>query len=142
MGTPPQGSVSQSAQWAVIEPCDERRILIDLWSSSHPRPLPYHDPTTINDDGAVPRRDNCLKHQKPLLPVTWDNVLKNLNWLYVGILGLTPLLGFIGACYTHLRWETAIWAVTYYYMTGLGSLSCCFLRGRASIFFVPFVFFF
>ena len=80
------------------------------------------DPEHIPADANIP--DNyvsyTLKHQKPLPPVTWENLLQNLNWLHVGILGLTPLLGFIGACYTPLRWQTAVWAVVYYYMTGLG----------------------
>ncbi|KAI6032430.1 hypothetical protein EDC04DRAFT_2500638, partial [Pisolithus marmoratus] len=52
--------------------------------------------------------------------VTWDNFLNELNWLHVAILGLTPILGVVGAYLTRLRWETAVWAVVYYYMTGLG----------------------
>ncbi|KAI6099495.1 hypothetical protein EDD16DRAFT_1658265 [Pisolithus croceorrhizus] len=36
------------------------------------------------------------------------------------ILGITPMLGTVGGYFTSLRWETALWAVTYYYMTGLG----------------------
>jgi len=81
------------------------------------------DPEHVPADANIP--DNyvsyTLKHSKALPPVTWDNLLQNLNWLHVGILGLTPVLGLAGACYTRLRWETAIWAVVYYYMTGLGS---------------------
>lgn len=87
------------------------------------------DPDHLPADANIP--DNyvsyTLKHQKALPPVTWENLLENLNWLHVGILGLTPLLGFTGAYYTHLRWETALWAVVYYYMTGLG---LCFLLRR------------
>ena len=86
-------------------------------------PLEFvEDPEQTPADANIP--DNyvsyTLKHQKPLPPVTWENLLQNLNWLHVGILGLTPLLGFAGAYYTRLRWETAVWAVIYYYITGLG----------------------
>ena len=83
------------------------------------------DPEHTPADANIP--DNyvsyTLKHQKALPPITWDNLMQNLNWLHVGILGLTPVLGFIGAYYTPLRWETAIWSVVYYFMTGLGSCS-------------------
>lgn len=90
------------------------------------------DPDHIPADANIP--DNyvsyTLKHQKALPPVTWENLFQNLNWLHVGILGLTPLLGLTGACYTRLRWETAVWAVIYYYMTGLGLCSFFFFWPR------------
>lgn len=83
------------------------------------------DPDHTPADANIP--DNyvsyTLKHQKALPPVTWDNLFENLNWLHVIILGFTPVLGIIGAYYTSLRWETAVWAILYYYMTGLGSCS-------------------
>ncbi|KIJ19333.1 hypothetical protein PAXINDRAFT_7824 [Paxillus involutus ATCC 200175] len=67
---------------------------------------PEHVPADVNiPDNYV---SYTLKHQKVLPPVTWDNLLQNLNWLNVGILGLTPLLGFTGAYFTCLRWETAV----------------------------------
>ena len=84
---------------------------------------PDHPPADANiPDNYV---SYTLKYQKPLPPVTRENLFQNLDWLNVGILGLTPLLGFTGAYCTRLRWETAIWAVVYYYMTGFGS--CPFL---------------
>ncbi|KAI6159068.1 delta 9-fatty acid desaturase protein [Pisolithus thermaeus] len=47
--------------------------------------------------------------------------LKNQKALPLrAILGITPMLGTVGGYFTSLRWETALWAVTYYYMTGLG----------------------
>ena len=89
---------------------------------------PDHSPADANiPDNYV---SYTLKHQKALPPVTWENLFENLNWLHVAILGLTPVLGFAGACVTRLRWETAVWSVVYYYMTGLGSFSF-FRRGRS-----------
>ena len=61
-----------------------------------------------------------LKHEKALPPVGWENIANELNWLHVAILFGTPILGFAGAFFTPLRWQTALWSVLYYYMTGLG----------------------
>jgi stearoyl-CoA desaturase (delta-9 desaturase) len=61
-----------------------------------------------------------LKKEKSLPPVRWDNILNELNWLNVVILGLTPIAAVIGVCYTHLQWKTAVFAAVYYYFTGLG----------------------
>ncbi|OQV20657.1 Acyl-CoA desaturase [Hypsibius exemplaris] len=52
--------------------------------------------------------------------LSWSNWHRELNWLNVGILTLIPLLALIGACFTKLRWETAIFSVIYYFFTGLG----------------------
>jgi stearoyl-CoA desaturase (delta-9 desaturase) len=92
----------------------------------------FQEPDHPPADATIPDSyvSYALKHQKALPPVTWENVFQNLNWLNVGILGLTPLLGFTGAYYTCLRWETAVWAIVYYYMTGFGP--CPFFhRGRS-----------
>ena len=80
------------------------------------------DPDHLPADANIP--DNyvsyTLKHQKSLPPVTRENFLNELNWLHVGILGLSPLLGLVGAFFTPLKWQTALWSVVYYFMTGLG----------------------
>ncbi|KAF7973851.1 hypothetical protein HWV62_14148 [Athelia sp. TMB] len=61
-----------------------------------------------------------LKKDKALPPVTLENFLSELNWLNVVILCVTPVLGVVGVCYTHLQWKTAAFSVFYYYLTGLG----------------------
>jgi len=43
-----------------------------------------------------------------------------LNWLNVGIITLTPLFGLYGAYTTSLKWQTAVFSVFYYFLTGLG----------------------
>ncbi|KAK0432097.1 delta 9-fatty acid desaturase protein [Desarmillaria tabescens] len=68
--------------------------------------------------------DNYVQHTltttKPLPPISLSNVLNEINWLPFTVMTTTPIMGVIGAYYTKLRWETAIWAIVYYYITGLG----------------------
>ncbi|KAK0232919.1 delta 9-fatty acid desaturase protein [Armillaria fumosa] len=68
--------------------------------------------------------DNYVQHTltttKPLPPIALSNILNEINWLSFTILTSTPIMGVIGACYTRLRWETAIWAIAYYFITTLG----------------------
>jgi len=61
-----------------------------------------------------------LKNSKPLPPVTWSNLLNEMNWLSFYILTVPPFVGIVGAFYVKLQWETAVWAVAYYFLTGLG----------------------
>ncbi|KZT68880.1 delta 9-fatty acid desaturase [Daedalea quercina L-15889] len=61
-----------------------------------------------------------LKNQKALPPVSWDNWWRELNYLSLSILTITPAIALVGAYYTRLRWETAVWSVFYYFVTGLG----------------------
>lgn len=61
-----------------------------------------------------------LKKEKALPPLTLNNFMRELNWLNVVILCVTPVLGVVGVCYTKLYWKTAAFAVFYYYLTGLG----------------------
>lgn len=81
----------------------------------------------LNGDAEIP--DNyvqyTLKKEKSLPPVRWDNILNELVWLNVVILGVTPIIGVIGVCYTKLQWRTAVFAACYYYFTGLGKLQRC-----------------
>jgi len=61
-----------------------------------------------------------LSRQTSLPPITWGNWYKELNLLHFAVLGLTPLLGIIGAFTVSLRWETAVWSAIYYFMTAVG----------------------
>lgn len=58
--------------------------------------------------------------EKPLPPITWRNVHKNINWVSFVVLTVVPILSFYGAATTKLQWQTALWAVIYYFYTGLG----------------------
>jgi stearoyl-CoA desaturase (Delta-9 desaturase) len=80
------------------------------------------DPQNVPADMNIPDNyvSHTLKTQKPLPPVDWRNWYNELNWLNVAILTLVPIIGIIGACFTTLRWETALFGVFYYYVTGLG----------------------
>jgi stearoyl-CoA desaturase (delta-9 desaturase) len=53
-------------------------------------------------------------------PWTLSNWHKHLNWLHVVILIGVPLLGLYGLSTTEIRSKTLVWAVIYYFMTGLG----------------------
>ncbi|KAL1741243.1 hypothetical protein HDZ31DRAFT_67130 [Schizophyllum fasciatum] len=63
---------------------------------------------------------HTLKTTKPLPPVTPANLLQNINWISFTLLTATPLIGAWGAFTTELRWETAAFAVFWYFVTGLG----------------------
>jgi stearoyl-CoA desaturase (Delta-9 desaturase) len=64
--------------------------------------------------------DYTLKNTKPLPPITWNNWWKELNYLSLAILTITPAISLYGAFTTKLRWQTAIFAIFYYFVTGLG----------------------
>jgi stearoyl-CoA desaturase (delta-9 desaturase) len=64
--------------------------------------------------------DYTLKNTKPLPPVTLNNWWKELNYLSLAVLTITPTISLYGAFTTKLRWETAIFAAFYYFATGFG----------------------
>ncbi|KAF8271839.1 delta 9-fatty acid desaturase [Lactarius quietus] len=64
--------------------------------------------------------DYTLKNTKPLPPVTWNNWWKELNYLSLAILTITPAISLYGSLTTKLRLETAVFAVIYYFITGWG----------------------
>lgn len=47
-------------------------------------------------------------------------LLSRLDWLHVPLLVSTPLIALYGIATVPLRWETAAFAVAYYFFTGLG----------------------
>ncbi|KAF7972781.1 hypothetical protein HWV62_42279 [Athelia sp. TMB] len=81
---------------------------------SHPDDLPI--------DANIPDNyiEYTLKKVKPLPPVTWENILQNLNWMNVTVLCSTPIIGLVGVCITDLHWKTALFSFFYYFVTGLG----------------------
>lgn len=68
--------------------------------------------------------DNYVQHTlrtvEPLPPITLSNVFQELNRLTASLLILSPLIGLYGAYKTPLCWQTGVWAVMYYFITGLG----------------------
>lgn len=53
-------------------------------------------------------------------PWTLSNWHEHLNWLHVVILVGVPILGLYGCLTTEIQTKTVVWAVLYYFMTGLG----------------------
>ncbi|KAF7317096.1 Delta-9 fatty acid desaturase protein [Mycena chlorophos] len=64
--------------------------------------------------------DYSLSIRKELPPITWKNLLWNLDWLNVFILSGVPAMTVLGCLVAPLRWETFWFSVFYYYVTGLG----------------------
>jgi stearoyl-CoA desaturase (delta-9 desaturase) len=70
-----------------------------------------------------PNRNPKYNPNKPHItdtPMTWGNWYQHVNWLNVTFIGGIPLIGCIAAGFTPLKWQTALWAVVYYFFTGLG----------------------
>lgn len=61
-----------------------------------------------------------LKNQKERPPISWDNWWKELNYLSLSVLTITPAIAIWGALNVPLRWQTAVFSVFYYFFTGLG----------------------
>lgn len=53
-------------------------------------------------------------------PITLKTWHQHVNWLNCTFILGIPLYGFIQAFWVPLQLKTAIWAVAYYYITGLG----------------------
>ena len=47
-------------------------------------------------------------------------LVKRLNWVHIALLGATPLLALYGLFTTPLNVKTLVFAVVYYFITGLG----------------------
>ncbi|KAJ7759652.1 delta 9-fatty acid desaturase protein [Mycena metata] len=61
-----------------------------------------------------------LSSTKPRPPISWRNLRSELDWVNVVMVPLVPLISLLGAYRTKLRWETALFAVVYYFYTGVG----------------------
>ena len=70
-----------------------------------------------------PDCNNKYDAKKPHIteePITRVNWYKHVDWLNATFIVSIPLYGLIQAYWTPLQWQTAIWAIAYYFMTGLG----------------------
>lgn len=52
--------------------------------------------------------------------MTWRNWYQHVSWLSVFFIIIVPLMGFVAAYFHPLQRATAIFAVVYYFNTGLG----------------------
>lgn len=52
--------------------------------------------------------------------ISWTNWYHHVNWLNVTLIIVIPMIGLYYSIYTPLYRKTAIWAVMYYFATGLG----------------------
>lgn len=79
-------------------------------------------PTDTPTDLDVP--DNyvsaTIAKQKYLPPVTWSNLIYNIQWISFLAITVTPSLAIYGMFTTSYNRNTLIWSIIYYYITGLG----------------------
>lgn len=66
-----------------------------------------------------PKTDTKKPHITDL-PMTRQNWYKHINWLNAFFIIGIPMYGVVSAYSTPLLWQTAVWTVLYYFMTGLG----------------------
>ena len=72
---------------------------------------------------AEPVRNKKYDPKKPHIsetPMTKRNWYKHVNWVNCFFIIAFPLAGGIAAIWTPLKWQTALFAVAYYFATGLG----------------------
>jgi stearoyl-CoA desaturase (Delta-9 desaturase) len=53
-------------------------------------------------------------------PMTWGNWYKHIDWLNTTFTLLIPLTGLGLTYWVPLQWKTLLWAVIYYFNTGIG----------------------
>ncbi|KZL74732.1 acyl-CoA desaturase, partial [Colletotrichum tofieldiae] len=72
----------------------------------------------------VPTRSrNNANFGKPHIntqPINWGNWHRHINWLNALLVLIIPVGGLIYSYWIPLRWQTAVFTVIYYFMSGLG----------------------
>jgi stearoyl-CoA desaturase (delta-9 desaturase) len=66
--------------------------------------------------------EHVLHTEKPSPPIDWNNWWKELNHTAVIVIVVPPLLSIWGLLFAPLHWQTAVWAVVYYFITGIGMM--------------------
>jgi stearoyl-CoA desaturase (delta-9 desaturase) len=90
-------------------------------------------PSATKEDGAfpdgtkdyIPLRSTNKQNTAPKThiadtPITWKNWHQHVNWLNTTFIIFLPLTGMVYSYWVPLHLYTAIWAVVYYFNTGLG----------------------
>jgi stearoyl-CoA desaturase (delta-9 desaturase) len=83
----------------------EQRQVPAMASKNEPNRNPKYDPSKVH-----------ITETR----MEWSNWWKHINWLSTTFIIGLPLAGLIAAAYTPLRLPTAIFAIAYYFATGLG----------------------
>lgn len=63
-------------------------------------------------------------------PITWKNWPRHIDWLNVLFIVGIPLYGSVQAFWVPLQLKTAVWAVAYYFYTGIGITAGSSLAGN------------
>lgn len=71
-------------------------------------------------DATQPRAGDIKKVHIADTAITRSNWHKHVNWLNVFLIIGIPMYGCVQALWVPLQLKTAIWAVIYYFFTGLG----------------------
>lgn len=71
-------------------------------------------------ESSRPRATDTKKVHIADTPMTRNNWYKHVNWLNVFLILGIPAYGCIQSLWVPLQLKTAIWAVIYYFFTGLG----------------------
>ena len=71
----------------------------------------YHDTNYVR---------KVLAKERPLPPITLSTLPQNIEVISTLALTVVPALAIYGALYTPLKWQTFVWAIVYYFYTGLG----------------------
>ena len=71
---------------------------------------------------AVDIPDNYVQHTlaavPPLPPIRLKNLLNEVQWISLFALTMTPLLSIYGGFTTTLKWQTFVFSVFWYFVTG------------------------
>ena len=88
---------------------------------------PRHSSNSLHDENIpidIDIPDNYVYHvlanQKELPPITWKTLYKETQWISVIALTFTPIASIYGWFTTPLQFKTALFAIFYYFFTGVG----------------------
>ncbi len=78
-----------------------------------------HDAHLVDEDPITSPVCTKLRHISET-PFTLTNWHEHIDWLNTTVVAILPIIGLISAYFTPLRQGTAIFAIIYYFTTGLG----------------------
>ena len=64
--------------------------------------------------------DWTVRHTKPRPPLSWTNFWRELNYISIAVLTITPSIALWGVLHVPLQSKTFLFAFLYYFYTGLG----------------------